>query len=219
MGSDDLHKKRKLAKSRAKARMRVVKERRVRTRILVLTEGETEEEYISKLAESIKDKITVDTSSNCPTCPLGIARKAIELKKYDKDYDAIFLVFDLDVVSAEKLNEVEQIANSNSLTLIKTDPCFEYWLLLHFHFTTQPYERLPDKSPCHQVVSDLKKIEGMESYDKVASMNTPLLISKTLTAITHSKRSLEQSKEIGKSNPSTNMHELVQYITSPPEKS
>ena len=213
MGSDDLYKKRR--KDRTALRKREAIERQAKSRILVLCEGETEVAYISMFAKFHKSKIVVDVSAKCPTCPAGMADTAIEIKEHDSGYDSVFLVFDLDVVSIEKIGRVDDLARQHELKLIKSDPCFEYWLLLHFTYTRKPYNRLPKKSPCDQVVSDLKQIKGIESYDKVASINLALLMSNVDTAIIHAKRSFAESLSVKLSNPSTNMYELIDYISKP----
>jgi len=213
VGSDDIHKKR--GKNRALQRKRVVIQRQASKRILVLCEGETEDIYIKTFAKPYKDKIVVEASAKCPTCPVGMADKAIELKEQDGDFDAIFLVFDNDVVTPEKMAKIDELADVNNLHLVKSDPCFEYWLLLHFKFTRKPYKRLPNKSPCDQVVSELRKISGMESYNKAAEINLSLLMSKTDTAIKFAERSIDAWNSEGQSNPSTNMHELIACICDP----
>lgn len=210
MGSDDLHKKHKAL--RARQDKRVKENREQKTRILILCEGETEVEYVSAIIRPFKQKFIAEISSKCPTCPLGIIEKAMKITKYDPEFEKVFILFDCDVVTPEKMEKVNQIAGQQKFHLIKSDPCFEYWLLLHFKYTRKPYLRLDDKSSCEQVISDLKTISGMESYDKVKSINLPLLTSNLENAILHSRRSVLASNEVNVTNPSSNMYELVVYI-------
>ena len=213
MGSDDLHKKRR--ERRAIAQKRVMLERKQRGRALVLCEGETEEFYVSVVSKSVRDKIVIDVSAQCPTCPLGMLKKAKEIVSQDEDYDRVFLIFDCDVVTPEKMSKVITMAKESEFTLIKSDPSFEYWLLVHFNYTRKPFTRLQDKSPSDQVISELKKINGMQGYAKAKSLNMSLLVNNIAEAVTNSKRSISDSQKDGASNPSTNMYVLIDYLNNP----
>ena len=65
-------------------------------------------------------------------------------------------------------------------------PCFEYWLLLHFEFTTKPFEGIPGWSACSQVTRELKR--HLPDYRK----NDPALLGRIAdripTAISNAKR-------------------------------
>ena len=190
-------------------------ERKQRGRALVLCEGETEEFYVSTVSKSVKEKIVIDVSAQCPTCPLGMLNKAKEIVSQDKDYDRVFLIFDCDVVTQDKMSKVITMATEAGFTLIMSDPSFEYWLLGHFKFTRKPFTRLQDKSPSDQVISELKKINGMQGYAKAESLNMPLLINNIAQAIKNSKTSMSESQKDGATNPSTNMHVLIEYLYNP----
>ncbi len=97
----------------------------------------------------------------------------------------------------------------NVLILIN-NPCFEFWLLLHFQQTSRPY------NTCNEVIRDLKKY--IPGYDKNANFLSGLfqpegeLASKFTNAIENEK-SLHQNEY--KSSYSE-MFKLFELITSFP---
>jgi hypothetical protein len=95
---------------------------------------------------------------------------------------------------------------------IRSIPAFEYWFLLHFIPSTKSYSPLETKSVGDQVIDDLKiyipnyekKQKGIYKY----SLDNMLIDG----AKAHSKRIFENSKNTGDINPSTNVHELIEYL-------
>ena len=48
--------------------------------------------------------------------------------------------------------------------LVLSMPCFEYWLLLHFEYTTRAFLGTPGRSACSRVISELKR--HLPDYEK-----------------------------------------------------
>lgn len=65
-------------------------------------------------------------------------------------------------------------------------PCFEFWLLLHFGFTTRPFKGTPGRSACVQVTRELKR--HLPDYQK----NDPGVFERVAdqlpTAVSNAKR-------------------------------
>ncbi len=89
-------------------------------------------------------------------------------------------------------------------------PCFEYWLLLHFRYTAKPYAATGGSSVGDAVLKDLKK--EMPMYKKNDNNIFKSLSSKIETAKTNAAKSLKDAKNNNTDNPSTNIHDLIDYL-------
>jgi S-ribosylhomocysteine lyase LuxS involved in autoinducer biosynthesis len=89
-------------------------------------------------------------------------------------------------------------------------PCFEYWLLLHFKYTTSPYAPTGNKSAADQVLSELKN--ELPNYAKAEKGVYNSLKNSLNKAKKYAQNSLEESNRNGSDNPSTLVHELVDYL-------
>jgi hypothetical protein len=82
------------------------------------------------------------------------------LKKKDKGYDKVYCVIDQD--KHDYFLAALKTAQENNIAVIVSIPCFEYWLLLHFEYTTRPFQAGPTKgskksSNCDKVIAVLNK--------------------------------------------------------------
>ncbi|HDZ61640.1 MAG TPA: RloB domain-containing protein [Nitrospirae bacterium] len=64
-----------------------------------------------------------------------------EEKRTGDAFDRVFCVFDKDSHESytRALDEVEKAKPKNIFKAITSIPCFEYWLLLHYEFSTKPF--------------------------------------------------------------------------------
>ena len=144
MGSDDLHHKRK---ARAAADLARRKSKRAPyDRVLIVCEGsKTEPNYLQELIDHLElnsANIAIDGSSD--SSPISVVRYAkrryTEEKHYNDSFDRVFCVFDKDTHTTyqQALMEVVEFRRPKVFQAIQSVPCFEYWLLLHFEFSTSP---------------------------------------------------------------------------------
>ncbi len=89
-------------------------------------------------------------------------------------------------------------------------PCFEYWFLLHFLYSTRPYNAVPGNSACNQLISELKNY--LPDYAKGRKHIYEELLQQLEFAKSNAERSLAAGKAQGNDNPSTRIHELVDYL-------
>lgn len=132
--------------------------------IAFLSEGEvTEPEYVRMLREDYGIpaglvKYVKTGKSN----PLGIVRAAIKRKKDNarragKGEEALvnewWVLFDTEGPQHphDKISEAVQLAEANGIRVAISEPSFEFWLLLHFRYTTRQY------LDADEVVADLRK--------------------------------------------------------------
>jgi hypothetical protein len=187
---------------------------------LIVTEGEkTEPNYFLALRDRLQ-LAAADVEILHPegTDPMTLTREAIRIRDARKDaartgpaiaYDEVWVVCDLEkphdqrrkiAVEAKKLGEAEGIKFALS------DPCFEFWLLLHKEYTTAPIAN------CDRVI---KKLEPhWLDYSKGLSPN-PEFLEKIPTAVTNAERCRKHHETSGgDGNPSTQVHILVQQLNS-----
>ena len=129
-----------------KALKRKERGRASNTRILIVTEGQTEKNYFEELRSTYRlSAIVVKASSGtAPKDVVGYAEKLYRngIGTYGKrEFDEVYIVFDKDehqsyeiaLDLADLLIKKERIKNSRFVfSAIPSNPCFEFWILLHF---------------------------------------------------------------------------------------
>ena len=97
------------------------------------------------------------------------------------------------------------------LHAIVSNPCFEFWILLHFDYTTKLFGTSGD-SPCMDLIKNNLKvfIEDYEKGDK--AIMPPIIKSGLERAVANAKRANETAKRNGTDNQTTQMDELVDYL-------
>lgn len=130
-----------------------------------------------------------------------------------KDGDEIWCVFDCDENSNQSLNKAADMAQAIGYGIAFSNPCFEYWYLLHF---AQHNGYLKD---CDEVIKLLKSKGFIEKYKKSNDV-FELLLPYQAEAINHAVKRLEQLNNDGTailcrdSNPATTVHELVKHLNN-----
>jgi len=158
----------------------------------------------------------VEIDGDCDSSPMSVAEYAkkryVEEKRTGNGFDKVFCVFDKDshTTYEEALRRIKSMKPKATFVAFTSIPCFEYWLLLHFNFTTKPFESTSAKSSCYSLIDELKRY--LPDYDKGESGIYKMISTKTKQAITWSERSLAQAGENHTDNPSTHVHELVSYL-------
>ncbi|EAJ3623524.1 RloB domain-containing protein [Campylobacter coli] len=148
MGTDDLHKKRN-----TKTRDRKTK-RKENEVILIVCEGEkTEKNYLNQLKDFFRlSNVSINIISSKKPDPSQIVEFTKEKNK-DDSYDKVYCVFDKDTHS--DFDKAKQKCEKYNFEAIISNPCFEFWILLHFEYTTKPFGT---NSPCKELIdNDLKK--------------------------------------------------------------
>lgn len=160
-------------------------------RVLILCEGtRTEPGYFNALkADCDLTSVRVVSTGTIANVKRRVER---ELKE-DRTLDEIWCVLDHD----ERVQEIRRFnrwlrqprqARTRVETVISV-PCFEYWFLLHFRFTTRTYRGTGDRSACQQVIRDLRGY--VADYDKTAKTASAMYDrcrDRLDTAIEHGRR-------------------------------
>lgn len=219
MGSEDLFRKRK---ERVGADLQRQKgDRAQNKRYLIVCEGtKTEPHYLRELLVDLHIRSQmVRIAPNDGVSPDRVVAHAAELYKDDATggdaYDTVYCVFDRDkhtTFDAAVQRTKDLSAAGQPFLAITSTPCFEFWLLLHFSYTDQPFHAVGRKSVGDQVVSALKAKPGFAKYGKGQKGIYVLLKDKTGDAITHAAQLRRHGAATGSVNPATDMDQLVLAI-------
>ena len=163
--------------------------------------------YFDDANRILRSQLDVEVTHRGKTDPLGILNEAIDAQN---KYDKIYCVIDRD--QHENFDEaIQKSRHLENIIIIDSHPCFEYWLILHFNFSRKPYKSKGRLSSGELCIKDLKKQNGMETYEKGTSKN----LFKTLfgapleTARKNAEKSLQQANDTDDLNPSTKIHILI----------
>ena len=181
--------------------------------VLIVCEDEKSGcDYLKLMARHLRLHTTcIVESSATGSAPISVVQDAIKRissqKKEKKDpYELIYCVWDID--EHQSINNARQLAKSNGFSVIESDPCFEFWLLLHFTCYTAPIVRKANKSPADECVRILK--QHITEYDK-SKINE--YFTKLLQHIESAKNNADKVRldlqSTGASNPCTDLDKLI----------
>ena len=131
-------------------------------------------------------------------------------KRRGEKYDRVYCVFDRDEHATFQTACDE--ARASRLRLTTSWPCFEFRLLLHFDFSRQPYGRSGGKSAAQNCLSEMRNF--FPRYAKAAHGVFFELEDRLEGAKARAARALDDARATGAFNPSTEVHELVDYLQS-----
>lgn len=189
-------------------------------RVLIVCEGsKTEPNYLTELISrhqlsSANVKITGEGGS----APNSVVDLAIELFEKDRDYNRVFCVFDRD--GHARFDDAVQRVRDKTLVrrdgkrkldnarfeAITSTPCFEYWILLHFQYTTAQMHRFADVHP------RLRAVPALASYAKGELGLFARTREHLQTALDNADRANNAARATGTDNPTTRMPELIRYL-------
>lgn len=192
-------------------------------RVLIVCEGEkTEPHYFEALIELYKlSVVNVEVTSSPHSAPRHIVAHAQKIFDETK-YDRVYCVFDRDehTTYQEALNTIQTIIPVHTFYAITSNPCFEFWLLLHLwedkDISTSPIVRSGKKSPCkcacHQIeqyIPEYEKEKGGEDTIALIFGDNGHNIGKAIKRA----KTIEKSGELeNRDNPRTQVHMLVEYL-------
>lgn len=196
-------------------------QRQPRQRLLIVCEGEeTEPIYFEALRRELKLTL-VEVQVEAPgSAPITIVDHALvrreaqarEAKRTARKglfgqppFDEVWCVFDRD--GHESFSRAIDKARNNGLQLAISVPAFEYWYLLHFKETTQPF------LDAAELIQALRDKDCLPHYEKNLNV-CGVLFASTATAIERADRLLTDHPDAGKDfpNPSTLVYKLVQKL-------
>lgn len=216
MGTDNLFHKRKAKKTEELSRKSA--KRAPYDRVLIVCEGEkTEPYYFTGLIEHYGlSSANVEVTGNCGSDPMSIIAHAKERfeeeKRASNPFDRIYCVFDKDAHDNynQALAELTKPSLKKHFHAVRSVPCFEYWLLLHFVYTTKPYEPLHDNSVGNQLLTALQRY--LPTYKKALPDIFERVVGQIEFAKNNAARALVVAEQNHTDNPLTEVHKLVSYL-------
>jgi len=109
--------------------------------LIVCEDSKSAPNYFKVLRKELKIAASIEV---CPsvlgTDPVNVVQSAIDIrKKIEKEsktdpFDSVWAVFDADIhlEQPSKISSARQLANRKTIKLAISNPCFEYWVILHF---------------------------------------------------------------------------------------
>lgn len=178
--------------------------REPRPRLLVVCGADkTESAYLSGLRDQQGVRSVDVRIVERPKSPDQVVEYARDHCDY-RDFDETWCVVDVDhyETDGQKITAASAVAAKAGIRLAVSNPCFEYWLLLHHAYTDAPFPR------CDAVESRL--CGYMPSYNKTALQFSDFADGVD-EAITRAKRR-DPSGTAYKLNPSSGVWVLVESL-------
>lgn len=226
MGNNDQLFKRKKAEREASASSLRRRPARIdpSEHILIVCEGEfTEKIYLERVVadlslQSVKVKIHGEGAD-----PLRVVRVATEYVEkvgfgHPGSVNKVFCVFDRDTherwyAAHSEILGLNKRKGFPNIIAITTEPCIEYWFILHFRFSRGAYSAKNGKTIAQVAEAELREIDGFADYNKrLTSAQLDLLAGAQEDAIKSGIRLRKMCEGDGATNPSTNVHDLILYL-------
>ena len=179
--------------------------------ILIVCEGaKTEPNYFNELKRRLKiHPLQVAVyGKECGTDPLSVVEFARGKKKdFARNglrYDQVWCVVDKDTHA--NLAEALNMAEANTLGVCLSVPSFEFWYLLHFVYTTRPFENAD--SLIHELKQHLKNGTYLKRTPPMDELMPHLE-----TAVKNAQKVRNNHKITGQDNPGTNVDRLIAELT------
>ena len=146
--------------ARGKIEKRGQRRRKTKPVILIVTEGsQTEPKYFEHYRNrrtNIDIRVVGSRTSGGETDYLSLIRKAVEYQNKNQisvsEGDSVWVVADGDVnynnpdpITAKDslLSKARKMADAKGIQIALSNPCFEFWYLLHFQYTTKFFKDYP----------------------------------------------------------------------------
>lgn len=197
--------------------------------VILACEGKkTERLYFECFFKILKENLTLSPAScviapHQHTDPVGVLQDLANFKDFAgrtfKDYKHRWIIIDRDEErhkggghTAENFNEAIEKAGKSKpeIKVAWSNPCFELWYLLHFHFHNTAIDR-------SQIVQKLERAMKAK-YDKSQPDMFGLLETHLPRAIKNARRLIDAAKATSgklvpeKANPATTVHELAELL-------
>lgn len=184
-----------------------------RDRMLIVCEGtKTEKYYFEDARQAIgvhRGQAVVEIQPGQGSNPKNIIETARKLRvaaeKEGNAFSSVYCAFDRD--EHAHYHEAIQRGEKLKMQTIKSVPCFEYWILLHFRDHTAPYARTGAHSPGACCLRDVER--EWADYSKGRKQVYTALAPRLIDARHRAQQRLDAVQADGSDNPSTEIHLLL----------
>lgn len=194
-------------------------QKRTKIAIAIIGAGYTEWFYFRDLkeVENLANRIKLKPEKPKNSSYKHIIDKAKNLIK--NEYDYAFCIIDMDEIITNKKNlqnykqakqnvkKFNRLYNPRKIKIFEVLPCFEFWFLLHYKYTTKIFKN------CDGATNSLKKY--LCNYDKTIKYFQKNNMYKKL--LKNLKKAIKNSKKLNKNRttntqPKCDIHKLVQKL-------
>lgn len=185
-------------------------------KILIVCEGSrTEPNYLKEVRRFYRiNTASVEIAGKeCDSAPITVFRFARDRFNDDPSFDEVYCVIDRDThPTFDEAVSACLTHPSRRFRSIRSYPCFEYWILLHFQFTRAPVHGAGRSSPGDVMLKMVKKCwpeytKGLAKCFFELKQN-----GRTDTAINNAIRARQDALSTGEPNPSTEFDQLLQRL-------
>ena len=175
---------------------------------VIVCEGRLAEPNYFRNYKERGNGLKIEIPNSTFTDPVNLVSFAISQKE-KFDADVVWCVFDADHHKEEEFRKAELRALKNGIKICFSNPCFEIWYLLHFIYYGSKIEAKTIDSKLKRYVPNYKKNKDCFSE----------LLERRDDAIRNARKLKENHANYGtkllsrKSNPSTQVFELVKYLS------
>lgn len=185
-------------------------------RTLIVCEGsKTEPQYFKSLIAWLGLRATsvLVIGEECESAPISVFEYADAKYREDGPFDEVFCVFDRDRhPSFDRACSAISNHSSKAFRAVVSNPCFEYWVLLHFRYTRAPFVAQGGNSPGDMVIKAVKDVWPDYAKSRQDVFSTLNRNGKLQQAFVNAKRARMDATATGEHNPSTNVDFLVEHL-------
>jgi len=222
MGTDNLHHKRNPKQISALQRQHANRDPYDKV-LIVCEDKKSAVHYFEEVRDSYEiNTANIEIDGRCDSAPKSVVEYAIKRYKLEakteNGFDRVFCVFDKDTHSTygEAIALCAKQKPKGVFYSIPSVPCFEYWLLLHFRYSTRPYQATGKKSvgdiAFDELQSEFSKYQLSEYSKASRDIFRTLGIERLDDAKKHAERALQEAEKNQTDNPVTYVHELITYL-------
>ena len=184
---------------------------RPQPRVLILCEdSKSSLRYIADASRNFRSYALVEVAHCGRTDPIGIVEEGIRRSRH---FESVFCVIDEDAHESFQAALRRARDAGNTVAVIASYPCYEYWLLLHFRFSRSPIRGVGVQSAGARMAAELLREEGMQDYEKGANDGLfERLLNRLPAAQVNAERALVAAHAESAMNPSTTMHMLLDKL-------
>jgi hypothetical protein len=180
--------------------------------LYIVCEGKKTEPLYFDNYRTIENNVRIRPIPSPKKNAIGVVDFAItKIKRGDfslKDNDEVICVFDCDANTEVNLEEAFKKARTAKIKMCLSNPRFELWFLLHYECDKNQFTKEKLESRLEKHIPNYKKNQNY--YDKLSS-NMDYAI-KNANKLNKYHSSNGTSLESVKSNPSTQVHEVIALI-------
>lgn len=188
-----------------------------RSTLLIICEGGTEKNYFINLKDKLKLTPLEVEIIDQGAAALTIVKKAIERidsRKNDSlraNYDEVWCIIDVEIPVQPSMKKAIALARKEKIKIALTNPCFEYWFILHFKETTKRFNNNK------QVLAHLREhyYDGYSKNEEIIKEFCKRIYEIRDDAIENAKRCCRAGNwgnDLTKHNPSTDVYKVVEKL-------